>query len=742
MLRPCSGKPQRESVTNRTTSILGWGRIVRFGAGRIVWQSCRAAAGAAINMACAALLAVTPPRPDLVLMTARICLKLRRPRRACDAVAGMNAIDARQVADPDRTAGEITNIAAALRTRGLRAEAKDVLRSAIALAPRAATPRSALILLLEEDLRAAGGNISLEQWAELENLLRKSVIESPHLAAPRLALAACLRQEARYRDAQTAPARVVAPRLRAEAENLLREAVAEEPRQAAPHLALAEFLLENLRYAEAETVAVAAVQRCPASAELRLVLARIQHQLLRREDAKNTIEALIAIAPENAWAWFEYGRILWNSFEPADGAFERAADVSGNDIALLAGVARHFLYDFDYEKAAKYYERLLDLHPSMWDNFVICGQYATCLKKIARAQEAAQIIATALDRCRLAAERAKGEGLELIKREEALLLLQAGRADKSFATLRSMQDIAAPTPRYDRVEYLPRTPERLQRLAAIVDSRDVFVLLQGPSFATFAARLHEFAGFEFAIATLNSFPPIERELRRINRCADILLFTQPGSIRSWHPELMEFLARSSPNLVVANRYALSGLSEFGVSEREFVARHDKRLLLVHSDGPPLPSRPLHFDNGPSVSWLIPLLLFARPRRIFLFGADGGSNPSFSKRPYFYYDDYDADVEPREFLNRPGMISFKELPRKLDEYNRRQHINAVNGDRVIDFAFRSLEANFGIQVPPIFNVCPHSTHRIFPRIDIDDALAKLADDRARSAPERRAKRASN
>src|SRR5262249_14890069 len=296
------------------------------------------------------------------------------------------------------------------------------MRSAIALAPRAAAPRSALILLLEEDLRAAGGNIPLEQWAELENLWRKSVIATPRLAAPRLALAACLRQEARYREAQTAPARVVAPRLRVEAENLLREAVAEEPRQAAPHLALAEFLLENLRYAEAETVAVAALQRCPASAELRLVLARIQHQLLRRENAKKTIEALIAIAPENAWAWFEYGKILWNSFEPADGAFERAADVSGNDIALLAAVARHFLYDLDYEKAAKYYERLLDLHPSMWDNFVICGQYAICLKKIARAQEAAQIVATALDRCRLAAERAKGEGLELIKREEALLL--------------------------------------------------------------------------------------------------------------------------------------------------------------------------------------------------------------------------------------------------------------------------------------------------------------------------------
>jgi hypothetical protein len=109
----------------------------------------------------------------------------------------------------------------------------------------------------------------------------------------------------------------------------------------------------------------------------------------------------------------------------------------------------------------------------------------------------------------------------------------------------------------------------------------------------------------------------------------------------------------------------------------------------------------------------------------LFGADGGSNPSFSKRPYFYYDDYDADAEPQEFLNRSDTISFRKLPRRLEEHNRRLHINAINADRVISSALRNLEVNFGIQVPPIFNVCPHSTHRVFPRIDIATALAELA-----------------
>ena len=716
-----------------------------FGAARSIWQTGRAMAGAAINAACAALLASLRARPYLLLTTAQICFKLRRPLRACDAVAVVSAIDVRQIVDPDRTAAQMTKIAAALCTRGLRVEARNVLRKAIALAPHVAASRSALIGLLEEDLRAAGGNIPLDQWGELEDLLQQSMVDSRHLAAPRLALAACLRGKARYLEAQSAPETVDAMGLRVKAETLLREALAAEPCLSAPRLALADFLLESLRYVEAEAVAAVAVQCCPSSPELRLILARTQFQRRRFDDAARTIEGLLADAPENAWAWFEYGKILWNSYGRADSAFERAGDLSGNDSALLAAVAQQFLYDLEYEKAAKYYERLLNLHPGMWDNFLICRYYAICLKEIARTQEAADVTAIALKNCRLAAERAKGtgaEGQELIKREEALLLLQDGRLDASFVALKSIRGITAAGPRYDRAEYLPRTPSRLQHLTEIVASRDVFVLLQGPSFATFAARLKEFAGFDFAIATLNSFPPVEQELRRINRYADILLFTQPGSIRSWHSELVEFLARSSPNLVIASHYALTGLSECGVNEREFVAQHDERLLLIHSDGgPPLPSRPLHFENGPTVSLLIPLLLFARPRRIFLFGADGGSNPSFSKRPYFYYDDYDANVEPQEFLNRPGMISFSRLPRKLDEHNRRQHINAINGDRVMDFALRSLEANFGLQVPPIFNVCPHSTHRVFPRIDIDGALSKLADARARPTAERRRVRAS-
>jgi len=480
----------------------------------------------------------------LAIGTAYICLKLRRPHRAYEAVARVSTSGVGQIAHTDRTAKQMTKIAAAILAWGERLEAEDVLRKAIVWAPQFAAPRLALASLLEEDLQAAGAHASLGQWIELEDLLRKSIADSPNIAAPRLALAAHLQEKVRYLETKSASERVIAPVLRSEAENLLREAIAAEPHLAAARLALAVFLLERLRYTEAETIAAAAVCCCPSTPELRLVLARIQFQLRRFEDAARTIEALLAMTPEHAWAWFEYGKILRNSYHHlglADQAFERAGDLSGNDGALLAGVAQQFLYDLDYGKAAKFYERLLNLVPSMRENFVICRHYATCLREIGRTEEAANIIVAAIESCRNAAKRAAGEGLELIKLEESLLLFEAGRLDESDQALRSITRIADSAPCYDRPEYLPRTPERLQRLAEIVYSRDLFVLVQGPSFATFAAHLCEFADFEFAVATLNSFPPVEQELRRIDRHADVLLFAQPGSVRSWHSELMKFL---------------------------------------------------------------------------------------------------------------------------------------------------------------------------------------------------------
>ena len=95
----------------------------RFGDRGAVGQRCRAVVGVAINIACAALLAVVPSHPDLLLGTAYICLKLRRPRRAYEAVARVSTSGVGQIVHPDRTAKQMTKIAAALCARAHRVEA-------------------------------------------------------------------------------------------------------------------------------------------------------------------------------------------------------------------------------------------------------------------------------------------------------------------------------------------------------------------------------------------------------------------------------------------------------------------------------------------------------------------------------------------------------------------------------------------------------------------------------------------
>jgi tetratricopeptide (TPR) repeat protein len=639
-----------------------------------------------------ALLKIAPSNPVVLLWVASICLKLKRARRAYEVLSRVSASDWEQ---------------------GARAE--RLSRAAVSIA-RLGCP------------------------VESEHLLRLALAVAPDLIPTLLALAAMLVERKRPIESQTAPTHDDGGEHWREAEGLLRRAVAADPNLSAPRLALAALLLERLRYVEALGVAAEGVRCFPSGLELRLVLARIQFQLRRHADAAKTIEALLAVAPEHAWAWYELGKIARNSYERlglADTAFRRAARLAEKDAGLLAAVAQHFVYDLNFATAAECYERLLQVEPAMRTNFLVCRQHAICLNACGRTAEAADMIAAGLESCRALTVASNDDVWQVLKREESLLLWEARRFQEADAALRSIREASAGTPPcYDRSEYLPDTQGRLQRLSEIVGSRDVLVMAQGPSFAQFAQRMQEFADFDFAIATLNSFPPIEHELSKgLGRTADLLLLTHPGSIQSWHGEFEAFVDRPSQNLVATTRYALSALQEFGINEDEFVARHDDRFLLVVADGgPPLPTRPSHFESGSTLSLLIPLLLFARPRRIFLFGADGGGNPDHCKRPYFFYDDYDSVAPPHPFLRRRDMVSFAGQPEQLREAHRRFYINAVNADRIMAAALRTLDIVFGISAPPIFNVCPHSSHELFPRIDIDTALQELAAG-ARSEPRR-------
>ncbi len=514
-------------------------------------------------------------------------------------------------------------------------------------------------------------------------------------------------------------------------EATLHQAIAAEPHSIGLRLALVTKLEETHQYALALTAAQEACMLAPELAAPLRALARLQTHLGRNEEAAKTLERLLAINPGDAQSWFEYGQLARYTYSVAigteDKAFARVADCAGTDWFLLEMAALYFLEQLSFGQALACYDRLFADNPAARDNPVSCREYARCLKACGHDSKAAAIIDVAVKRCHaMAAVSGGGENLEIVQREEALLLHEAGRIDHELAVLSAIGEGGGrASPNYARPEYLPATPVRLRRLQRLVASRDLVIFLQGPSFADFAAHMDEIAETDFVAATLGSFPPVEQQLRQhLGRGADLLLFTHPSTVRSWYAELREFLTRPADNLLLTTVYALSNLHELGIDQAEFIRQHDERLLFAYpAGGPPLPSRPLHFEALNSLAFALPLLVLARPRRVFIVGADGGGHPRL-KRPYFFYDEIDAHGPEQDFLARPDMLPYKNMPDRLQEANRRLQVAAVNCDRVVSASLRFLQHVFHIPTPPIFTVCPHSTHRAFPRIEYEAAIAML------------------
>ena len=317
---------------------------------------------------------------------------------------------------------------------------------------------------------------------------------------------------------------------------------------------------------------------------------------------------------ENPHVWLEYAQLGRYSYDlplgTENSAFVRAADCAGGNFGVIEIVAQYFLEQLSFVRAAEYYGRLIAQDPHAKENPTTCRNYARSLKGCGQLDEARDMIAIGLDRCRAAAAASIGENLEIARREEARLLHEAGCLDDELAVLRSIRKLGNPAcPHYARPEYLPATAERLRRLRDIVASRDVVVFLQGPSFADFGIRWTRWPTSILSLRRRETFRRSSISFRRyLGRGADLLMVTNPQMVRSWHAELQEFLRRPTPNVLLTTHYALSNLQEQGTDAGLFLAEHDERLLFGYpGGGPPLPSRPLHFETSNSLSFFLRLI---------------------------------------------------------------------------------------------------------------------------------------
>ncbi|MDP6705407.1 MAG: tetratricopeptide repeat protein [Alphaproteobacteria bacterium] len=502
-----------------------------------------------------------------------------------------------------------------------------------------------------------------------------------------------------------------------QAEKCLRRAVALAPDDLRARIDLVGFLVDS-NNGVAEEVGEDLEILCrqlPGVPRLNKLLGQINNGLLRYEMAAEAFERELEITPESAECHLLLAQALSKSyqrFEEADSAFDQAFALATDKRIVALEIARHFLQERRFDRVHHYCREVEGLLFDDTNGALLQHIHGLALKELGAVIEAEQAWAHALaatDRLLVQQNvmaQLWGAGLKA-------RILQGGgdvaAARHLYGELGGLID--ASDYQYAEGIYLPDTPSRLRRLKEIVAGRDIVVLLQGPSLAELEGNLERLARLDACFASVNKFQAVEeRLLFPIGRRLDLLLTGNPLDLGGRWSAYEAFLERADANMLITSQYAATGLPREHCTEPEFARRFDESLIYFSSEGPvpPLPVNPLHFVPANSLSILLPMLVLAEPRRIFLFGADGGANPKAPDSPYFAKVDSPAEGELR----------------KVREMHRRMRNEAWECDINAELSIIAAAALHGVPEPAIYTCCPDSAYRLFPRITGEEGLARL------------------
>ena len=187
---------------------------------------------------------------------------------------------------------------------------------------------------------------------------------------------------------------------------------------------------------------------------------------------------------------------------------------------------------------------------------------------------------------------------------------------------------------------------------------------------------------------MNKFEPVEeRLLAPVGRRLDLLFTGNPAELSGRWAAYEAYLSREAGGMLITSDYAVSGLPRRICPPDDFIRRFDARLLYFHSDRPvpALPIDPLHVMPGNSLSVLLPLLVAGAPRRIFLFGADGGA-PAGGEAAYFAITGGVAEASART----------------VAEVHRRLANEAWDCDQNVELSMTAIAALHRVALPEVFN----------------------------------------
>lgn len=256
---------------------------------------------------------------------------------------------------------------------------------------------------------------------------------------------------------------------------------------------------------------------------------------------------------------------------------------------------------------------------------------------------------------------------------------------------------------------------RLAELRKMIGGRDLLVFGQGHSLAAFAERIDELGDRTPALASFNRFGVVAHDvLAPARRALDVAVEIATPAVARNLKHLKPFLQQPKPTMAIVSPHALD--AAFDPEEREaFIAVNGRRLLMcdpnsLHSV---TPDNPLGVIADNSLLGVIPLLVAAQPKRLFVIGADFGVPAG--KRASHY------GVGSKHFAARSSTdyVALGQDQQQRSNFDTAMRHDAAAVDRDLAFQIAAVAALHGFDAPPVFNVSPDSRLDSMPKISLDD-----------------------
>ena len=501
----------------------------------------------------------------------------------------------------------------------------------------------------------------------------------------------------------------------AQAERLYSTALANGANSVLVNMKRGQALFQLGRTAEAYNDFKRTLEVVPDVIEVQRVMGQLCRSLHLYEESASAFESVVKDEPSNPEAWLGFAEALtlsYSRFDEGPGAFERAAALGAHDPEFMLSLADRNLVNGRFEQAEQLLRHVFELSPEVRSRPLANLWLARALRAQGKNDDAEAAYQTALAQYQHLASNSQDASAIINAGMFAYVLHEMGNVAQAEQVI---EDICTGWPqpedfRYDHTAYLPDSLDRIEHLRKLVAGRDLVLLLYGPSAHGLADKMDVFRDIDVCFASVNKFDEVENNLLRpVGRQLDIVVTSNPSDIRQRWDAYHDFLARESVNMLIATNYVLTSLRPPYSVDRRFIELFDKKLLFFESDSqvPPTPITPLHLLAANTLSIALPLLALAKPRRIFIFGADGGGTDG-GEQAYFFGETAEVD----------------NTARRQQEAVRRLTNEAFFCDHVAPFSILAMTKLFGSPAPEIYNCCPHSNYRAFTRVSSDEGLALL------------------